>query len=160
MANSGGRPRTPTTQLKLHGTYRADRRYENEPTSDSAVPPRPKFLKGEARREWDRITPILLKMRCISEADMAMIAAYCLEWGRYVALAKKVSRVEDMVCVTANGNEILSPFYIAQIAALKNFQKLASEFGLSPSARTRIKTEPKPDEVNPFAKMLRNRNVG
>jgi len=159
MSGKMGRPKTPTAQLKIHGTFRRDRRYDDEPMPEVGIPERPKFLKGPARKEWDRITPILLEMRCITDADMAMIAAYCFEWGLYATLAKKVKYV-DLIVTTINGNEILNPLYNARNRALKNFKELASEFGLSPSSRTRIKATTEPGKQNPFAALMGGNAAG
>ena len=61
MTTKTGRPRKPTAILKLHGTDRGDRRYSGEPDPEVSIPDRPKFLKGEAKKEWDRIAPKLEK---------------------------------------------------------------------------------------------------
>ena len=155
-----GRPKKPTAKLKIHGTYRSDRRYDSEPKPDVYVPERPKWLVGDAKKEWYRITPILAKMKCISEADLAMLAAYCFEWGLYVALARKV-KVENLTTVTDKGNEMLSPLLNARNRALKNFKEIATEFGLSPSSRTRVATNPSEEPDNPFVAMFnRKSNAG
>lgn len=150
-----GRPRTPTSQLKIRGTFRSDRRdVDGEPTAPVAIPKKPVFLKKEAAKEWKRITPILAQMKCISQADMALVAAYCFEWGLYVTLCKEIKTVGDMIETTINGHKISNPLVNIRNRAFKNMKEIATEFGLSPSARTRIKTEPGQPADNPFAQFL------
>lgn len=135
-----GRPRKPTAQLKLCGTYRKDRRYKSEPTSKTAIPEIPKFLKNEARKEWNRLAPLLAKSRCLTEWDRSLLAAYCFEWGIYAGLcSRKISKPELLR---------------ARNKAFQNFTKAAIEFGLSPSSRTRIAVRPKEEKTDPFQTLL------
>ncbi|MBN1807196.1 MAG: phage terminase small subunit P27 family [Sedimentisphaerales bacterium] len=154
-----GRSRKPTKRLKLHGTYREDRRYVDEPTPEVGIPRRPKFLTGEARKEWERIAPLLAKMKCLTEWDRSLLTAYCFEWGLYVQLCRKV-KFKDLTMDTINSNKIQNPLLTARNRALKNFKEIATEFGLTPSSRTRLSVS-KADDENPFrAFMDRNRNAG
>ncbi len=155
MAGKRGTKPTPTTILKLHGTYRSDRRSDSEPEPDLCIPDRPKWLTGDARKEWERITPILHQMRCISDADLTMVAAYCFEWGLYVRLCRKLKKISSLTDTTTNGNEILSPLYNVRNAALKNWRSIATEFGLSPSARSRINIEGRGEKEGEFRGMVK-----
>lgn len=157
MANRG-RPRKPTAQLKIHGTYRDDRRFADEPTPQVAIPDMPNHLTGEAKKEWERIAPLLAKMKCLTEWDRSLLAAYCFEWAVYVELCKKV-KVKDFTMTTINGNKIQNPLLAARNRALKNLKELATEFGLSPSSRTRI-SKSETEDVNPFMALLRSRDAG
>ena len=158
MGQKTGRPRKPTVTLKLHGTYREDRRYKSEPVPETAIPKKPTFLKGEAAKEWKRIAPLLSKSKCLTEWDRSLLAAYCFEWGIYVALCKSV---KEYASITINGNVIQNPLLSARNRALKNFKGIAVEFGLSPSSRTRISTNPNEEEIDPFAELMKRRkNVG
>ena len=158
-----GRPRKPTATLRLHGTFRADRRYASEPAPETAIPNRPKFLKGEAKKEWLRITKLLQKQKCLTECDRALLAAYCLEWGVYAQLARRVTSIDDYVSVSEKGNEFLNPLVTARNRSLKNLSALAVEFGLSPSSRTRISTNPAAEQSDQFGALLqrqRRSNAG
>jgi P27 family predicted phage terminase small subunit len=152
MANRG-RPRKTTKQLKLHGTFRKDRRFEGEPEPDTDIPERPKWLKGEAKKEWNRMTPLLAKMKCVTCWDRSMLALYCHWWGVYVMLARKIKKADDVVVFTTNGNEVQNPLFTAMNRASKNCKEAAMEFGLSPVARTRLNVEKKEHE-NAFMAIL------
>ena len=154
-----GRPRKPTAQLKIHGTYRKDRRYSAEPIPVVNIPSMPKYLKGEAATEWKRIAPLLAKMKCLTEWDRSLLAAYCFEWGVYVELCKKV-KIKDLVITTINGNKIHNPLLSARNKALSNLKEIATEFGLSPSSRTRLAVDEKEEENAFMALLNRRKNVG
>lgn len=154
MATRGRKPK-PSSQLKLNGTFRPDRHNADEPTPDVVVPKMPTFLKGEARKEWKRITPLLAAKKCITEWDMTLITAYCFEWGVYVMLCKKLKTEEDYIVTTINGNEIQSPLLNARNRAMKNFKEIATEFGLTPSSRTRLGVGGETKKDNPLEALRR-----
>lgn len=155
-----GRPRKPTALIKLHGTFRHDQRPESEPMPDAKIPEMPKFLKGEAKAEWNRLAPLLAEMKCLTDWDRSTLAAYCFEWGVYVSLCSKLKKINEYVVTTINGNKIHNPLLSARNKALSNFKELATEFGLSPSSRTRLSVSEKKNE-NEFMKLFnRSKRVG
>jgi P27 family predicted phage terminase small subunit len=155
-----GRPRKPTVKLKIHGTFREDRRFVDEPKPIVVIPDMPNHLKGEAAKEWKRIAPLLAGMKCLTEWDRSLLSAYCFEWGVYVALCNKI-KIKDLVITTINGNRIHNPLLSARNKALSNIKEIAAEFGLSPSSRTRLSIGEKQQEENPFMALLnRKRNAG
>jgi P27 family predicted phage terminase small subunit len=152
-----GRPRQPTASLKLRGTFRTDRRSVAEPEPTVIIPDMPKFLKGEARREWNRITVLLAARHCLTEWDRSMLAAYCNEWAMYVYLSRQCYKAEHAVEPTRANNSMLSGKLLARKMALKNCMAIATEFGLTPSSRSRIKTESDKQESDPFESLMNRR---
>jgi P27 family predicted phage terminase small subunit len=147
MAKKSGRPKKPTAALKLAGTFRKDRRNNDEPMPDLAIPDMPKFLKGEARREWMRITPLLAKKKCLTEWDRSMLAMYCQEWGKYVRLNKEFDSDVGMINMMRESTTLL-----------KNIKTIATEFGMTPSSRTNLSMG-KVDTNNPFEALMKKRNA-
>ena len=123
----------PKNILKLRGSWRGDLN-PNEPKVDMCIPPMPKHFKGEARKEWERITPLLLKCGCVANVDLANLEAYCVAYAKF----KDVSKYPDKYKITE----------VDTICRL--VMKLGAEFGLSPSSRTRIKIEQKEKEKDEF----------
>ena len=155
---TAGRPPKPTNKLKLHGTFQPCRRNKTEPTPEVVIPERPKFLKKEAKKEWNRIAPLLEQQRCLTEIDRALLSAYCMEWQIYVELCRKI---KQHTIYTISGNLVQDPQIAIKNKALENLRKLAAEFGMSPSSRTRIAVTPAAKEENPFAKLInQKKNVG
>lgn len=131
-----GPARTPTNILKLRGSWRGDLN-PNEPKVDICIPAMPKCLRGEAKKEWERVTPMLLKTGCIANTDMSQLQAYC------VVHAKSVDVIRHPKSYSIGEMD--------KIFRLVN--KLAAEFGLSPSSRTRIKVENKAEDKDEFAEL-------
>lgn len=142
-----GPPPKPTAQKKLEGTYRKDR----DPSAGAAfepppgVPVRPKWLDKEACAEWDRVVPLLLAGKVLTELDGGALERYCVAHSNWVKAQRDVQR-NGVVLRTKFGPMNNPNVRIAkdERAAAK---QLAQELGLSPSARTRVKvTTPQAEE--------------
>jgi P27 family predicted phage terminase small subunit len=145
MGKRGPKP-TPTNTLKIRGSWRADTR-EDEPMPDVKIPDCPEWLKGEALKEWNRITPLLVARNVLTEWDMTCLALYCDAWGDYV-FAQGYDRDD------------LEPDGISKISAFKNkawdkVMKAAAEFGLTPASRTKVKMGEKIKQEDKKAKFFR-----
>ena len=147
MAKKPGRPKKPTAQLKLAGTFRKDRRNDDEPMPDLVIPDMPKFLKGESRREWLRIAPLLAKRKCLTEWDRSLLAIYCQEWGKYVMIQKTFNTEVGIVNMLRESTTLL-----------KNIKTIAIEFGMSPSSRAGLSMG-KADTNNPFEALMKKRQA-
>jgi P27 family predicted phage terminase small subunit len=101
-------------------------------------------LKGEGKREWRRIVPELERLGLLTLVDRAALAGYCQAWGRAVA-AEKVLAEKGMVKETPNGYLQQRPEVSIAFKAWQAVRAFASEFGLTPSARSRLSVA-KPEE--------------
>lgn len=116
------------------------------PNFETGVPPCPDHLDGDARREWDRITPELLTAGLLCTVDMAALAMYCVAYSRWRLAEERIRFFATMdqagaglVQTTKNGFEQLSQWMIVSKMAQDQLFKYLAEFGLSPVARARVK---------------------
>jgi P27 family predicted phage terminase small subunit len=148
----GGRPRTPTRVLQLRGTHRKDRHGSPEAEIQFAVltelPPCPGFFDDVARYEWDRVGPELVAKQLLTEMDLAAFTLYCLNVARVVACEKVINQ-EGMTIRTPQGFELARPEVSIARQCGVEVRKFAQEFGLTPSARTRVRA---PETTKPKAK--------
>ena len=93
----------------------------------------PATLGAEARKEWDRVAPVLADRNIATQLDMTMLAMYCQHIGYATelhALLERVSLRRD------------APRWIALVRAHRQETqaalRLAVEFGLTPSSRVRL----------------------
>lgn len=84
---------------------------------------------------------------------MSALAAYCQTYGRWVEAEEKL-KVEDLVVETKQGNIIQNPLLGVANRALELMHKYLTEFGMTPSSRSRVTVSKKKDEKNPFAKIM------
>ena len=140
----------PTRLKKIQGTYRADRDAGNEPEPTIEIPKCPTFLKGEARREWKRISVELEQLGLISQIDRAALAAYCSCWAQF-AETEKLLQTDGLTVVTPKGHVQQRPEVSIRRAALDQMKAYLTEFGLTPASRSRISLPAnKTNAANPF----------
>lgn len=112
------------------------------------IPEPPPHLLDDALKEWGRITPLLLELGLIAQVDRAAIAVYCQAYARWVQAEKKIAELGDagLVAVVAkSGYEQIGPWLQVSNRAVEQMHKFLSEFGMTPSARTRVDVSPQGD---------------
>ena len=126
----------------------------DEPSPDPEIPDAPPHLSPEAREEWDRLAEELYGLGILSAIDRAALAAYCQAYGRWVEAERELMREDgtmDLVSVTSNGNVIQNPLVGIANKSLELMHKYLTEFGMSPSSRTRVSAKKKTNEKKGFA---------
>jgi P27 family predicted phage terminase small subunit len=124
-----------------------------EPVPPPGVPESPMELSPEAQAEWNRICPLLIQMGVLSTVDTTALAAYCECFAQSVSATRIVRKV-GAVIKTPTGYPIQSPYVSVASKALEQMRKLLTEFGMTPSSRSRINaTPPSTDKgtSNPYA---------
>lgn len=145
-----GRPPKPTALKVLEGQCGHRPLNQNEPKPESVAPKCPAHLRGEARREWGRIVPELLALGLLTRIDKAALAAYCTAWAEYCEASTK-ARETGLVIKTKQGNIIPNPFLGVAHTAMGLMHKFLTEFGLTPSSRTRLSVQAtETDELSAF----------
>ncbi len=117
-----GPPRIPTALLKLRGSWRADSR-PDEPQPPPGLPECPDWLTPKEAAVWEEIASLLAKSDVLTVLDGQELARYCrmlVKWRSYKDPTKP-------------GAVKLGPM----------LARLAAEFGLTPSSRSRVVTTKK-----------------
>jgi P27 family predicted phage terminase small subunit len=127
-------PKPAPTHLKLlrgNPSRNLDRLNLDEPQPDAIVevPEPPACLSGVAADEWQVVAGQLIVMGTFSKVDLALLAAYCLSYGVWYGAAMAL---RDKPGLARN------PHVAIASKAAADMIRLASEFGFSPAARTRI----------------------
>ena len=120
------------------------------------VPEPPAFLKGEALREWKRITVLLAEVGLIAQLDRAVVAGYCQAWQRWVE-CERMLETTGLIVKSPNGYPIYSPYLAAANKALDQVRQMSEQIGLSGSARSRIRAGDGPARLDPGEAFLRGR---
>lgn len=146
-----GRPPKPLALKILEGNpgHRPLNRYEPKPRP--IAPPCPRWLEPEAKREWKRISRELEALGLLTVIDRAVLAGYCQAWARWRAAEEVLTR-EGTTFTTPNGYRQQRPEVSIAQKSLQLVAKFATEFGLTPSARTRLGVHyvGEKDEDDPF----------
>ena len=158
MARRG--PKTKPTQLKvLSGTARKHRINAHEPQPEVARPAPPDHLTPAAITEWERVIEETVSLGIMTNLDRGALAAYCQAYGRWVAaetalarMAEKDAITEGLILRTKAGNAIQNPLVGSANKAMADVVRYAAEFGLTPSARSRVSGAGQTDaEGDPFS---------
>lgn len=153
-----GRKPKPTETKKLEGNPGKRALNNKEPQPDVAIPECPPHLEGEARKEFERITGELMKLKIISNIDRAAIVAYCQAWSDYVQATREIKK-EGEVLYSDKGNAYINPWKNIQTSALDRVLRYSAEFGMTPSSRSRIKVETPTEEDKMTNYLFGNKNV-
>lgn len=97
----------------------------------------PKHLQGEARLEWRRLGRRLVEVGLFADIDAGALALYCQAWARWVEAESKLAEF-GIVIKTPSGFLQQSPYLSIANKAMEQMAKLLVEFGMSPSARSRV----------------------
>ena len=154
MGNNKGQGRKPKPKyLKLlEGEPNKHRINNDEPMPHPTAPKIPTWLSREAKAEWRRLAPELETLGILTNIDMAMFAAYCAAVGKLVWAEKMIKEGHKknkssggLIMQTSTGAWQTTPMVWIYNKALEQIRSFGSEFGLSPSSRTKIKVV-KPDK--------------
>ena len=136
MAQRGRKPK-PTALKVLEGNPGKRPLNGAEPAPAHKAPRCPSWLEAEAKREWKRIGRILEQMGLLTEMDMAAFAGYCQAYARWKEAEEFISQHGTMVR-TPNGYLQQVPQVSIAQTNMKIMLRFCEQFGLTPSARSRI----------------------
>jgi P27 family predicted phage terminase small subunit len=145
-------PAKPTALKILEGNPGKRPLNLNEPKPKVIIPVCPDWLEEEAKKEWIRVVPELLRIGLLTMIDISALIGYCQSWGRYIEAEKHISEVGTSF-ETANGCLMPVPEVAIAQKYLKLCQSFMIQFGLTPSSRGRI-TLPGESIDNEFERLL------
>lgn len=144
-----GRKPKPVELRVLHGTA-AERAQAAYPKPRRALPRCPEHLTGEAEKCWRRLSRELYDAGLLSTIDREALAAYCMAYARYRKAEDMLAETSEVILTAqrededgtkTGGNLVQNPWLAVSNRALDQMTKLAAEFGMTPSSRSRVKAE-------------------
>ncbi len=144
-----GRKPIPT-HLKLirsrHG-HRALPKNEPEypPCSDA-----PAWISDRAKRHWPLIAKQLEDAGVLTTIDVTALAMYCEAFETWRDANEKL--VESGAVIKGReGIPTQSPYFRVAHLAFQQMMRLLTEFGMTPSSRSRVAATKKAEKCNPFS---------
>lgn len=144
-----GRKPKPTHLKVVAGEKRPSRINQNEPAAAPGVAAAPIWLSARAAEIFDQLSATLHGMGIASPDDMHALSL----------LASRIEEVEQLTGIIEDGGRT----YVSEAGlvkampevgmrneAMRHAQSLLAEFGLTPSARSKVSAGKAP-EANPFA---------
>ena len=136
MAVRGRKPK-PTAIKILEGNPGHRPLNIKEPKPRRVVLECPDWLEDEAKAEWKRVGKVLEEVGVLTELDVTAFAGYCQAYARWKAAEEFITQHGDMVRTPSGYIQQVPQVSIAQ-TNLKIMLKFCEQFGLTPSARSRI----------------------
>lgn len=143
-----GRKPKPTHLKLVTGNPGRRKLPTNEAKPKAALPKAPIELMADAKVEWRRISKHLFALGLLSDIDRGALAACCQSYGRWISaerliaeLAKRDPVFKGLMIKTKNGNMIQNPLVGTANKAMADYVRYCVEFGMTPSARSRIQVE-------------------
>jgi P27 family predicted phage terminase small subunit len=148
-----GRKPLPTHLKLVKGTARPHRLNPNELKPPLIVPEPPEHLDERAKAKFKSMAAMLAKYGVMTELDAGAISRYCIVWCRWLDAEAEIKRRGPIVKTTGE-NIIQNPFLAVANKCMMQMAQIESEFGLTPSSRSRIRMEQQSDTVDPFEEFL------
>ena len=101
------------------------------------MPPAPPYLGKYGTAEWNRTGPKLVQAKMLNETDLPAFEAYCLNIE--LMIEARLDIKENGMQVLGHRGYVRNPAIAAFGQASTAIGGFVSEFGLSPSARSRIR---------------------
>jgi len=117
-----GRPPKPTALKILTGNPGHRPLPKNEPMPERGAAP-PAWMPLKARKEWDRLAPVLDRLGVLTEVDGEALAELCAARAKFQEVVREEGRVPTELW--------------------RAIQAMEARFGLTPSDRARVSAEPK-----------------
>lgn len=105
----------------------------------------PEWLTEFARREWDRVMPILTERRILTDADIGGLENYCIAIGTVREMEVHLQE-HGHVLQDIEGKMKRNPAVGIQSDAMTRSRLLAAELGLTPVSRSRPAIRDEEDE--------------
>ncbi len=141
-----GRKPKPTRLKKLAGNPGRHPLNDHEAKIPASLPTCPRHLSREAKAEWKRLAQVLYKHGLLTEVDRGVLAALCQAYGRWVKAERAVSE-KGLTSYNASGTTTVSPHVRIARQAMEDYRRMAVEFGLTPSSRSRVTAAEGPEQL-------------
>ena len=134
-----GRKPKPIELRVLHGGA-AEKALAEHPKPRRVLPRCPPFLTGEAATCWRRLSRELFAAGLLSAVDRDALAVYCTVYARWLEAERMIAEV-GIVKESMTGKLARNPYLAIAQQSIAQLGKLAAEFGMTPSSRSRVKAE-------------------
>ena len=137
-----GPPPQPTTLRLLRGNPGKRHINTREPKPPLATPSCPRWLSPEAKKIWRETIPVLRDMRILTRGDRDALSVYCQTFARWRAAEEFLQKHGEVYPLRDERGNVRCMQQLPQVAIARSLlqvvQSYQQEFGMTPSARTRV----------------------
>ena len=146
-----GRKPKPSALRVLEGNPGKRPINKNEPEPEPGIPPAPENMSEQAKKAWAAVSVKLDKIGVLTEVDDWALEQLCENYAEILELRaeiKKDGRFQTVTNKNGDTRTVNHPAATQLADAERRFKAMLEQFGLTPSARVRVKANPKTG--NPF----------
>lgn len=140
----------PTHLKVVKGTDRPGRLNAAEPKPAADKIKMPRGLSDKARTHWRAISGELKAAGILTNVDVHALRLLCEAFADYVDANERLKNTGPVIKGPA-GLPMVSPLFSVVEKSHKRVLGLLTEFGMTPSSRTRVAAVEKAPEADPFA---------
>jgi P27 family predicted phage terminase small subunit len=148
-----GRKPKPTALKLLQGNPGKRPLRDDEPRPEVCLPDPPEHLSAVAKEHWGVIGAQLAEAGILTSIDRDALALYCEAYARWVH-ANEQLRLFGVLVKAPSGYPMQSPFLAIANKAFEQMRSMLTEFGMTPSSRTRVRVA-SPGAEDPMDEFLR-----
>lgn len=152
-----GRKPLPTAVKRLRGTDQPVRINQNEAQAGVVVrlPPPAKWMSKLAKQVYKTKGQELINMNILGTLDIDMFLLYCVEYASYIETSEALSKFGHEKILDDDDEAVYKRLLRQNQRAWERAKAIAIEFGFTPSARARVQTIAKRDEMSEFEKLMK-----
>jgi P27 family predicted phage terminase small subunit len=137
-------PKKPSALHLVHGTARKDRTNGQEPEPDLVLDLTPPAdLEPASALVWAEVAPMLKACKILTVADVIALRHLCDAEADY--RKARAERDGKLVAYSSKGSQMMDQYLVAQLAISKTLKGWLTEFGMTPSSRSRVAVDMQPD---------------
>lgn len=152
-----GRKAKPTWLKVVDGNPGKRALNDQEPKPEAGAK-RPRHLTEGARKAWEYLVRDLDACGIVTKVDSAALEVLCNAYAQYVDMAKNVAQYGPVLVHKdeESGRVELrrSPYFAILKESETTLMRCFAEFGMTPSARSRIRLPDRPSEIDEFDQFL------
>ncbi len=141
-----GPPPQPSRLRLLKGNPGKRSLNAREPELPCKTPSCPRWLGPEARKVWRRTVSLLRVARILTQVDADALTAYCQVFARWQKLESFLDQHGEVFPIRDERGNLRYMQQFPQVAIARNLLQILrsyqQEFGMTPSARTRVHVIP------------------
>lgn len=138
----GGRKPKPTEQKQAAGTLRPCRSNPAEPEGIKIIGLKcPKRFGPAAKSAWETLVPALETLRILTVSDIPALEMLCEAYAEYRKCEDELQKAPLPIYKRKNDEDLsVHPLVITRDRAWDRTRKLMLDFGMTPTARTKVVT--------------------
>lgn len=134
-----GRKPVPSALKLVKGTDQPCRMNKNEPKPKADNIKMPVGMSDSAKKHWGQVVKQLKEAGIMTNLDVTALMIYCETYAQWRDATDKINK-HGSVVKGERGFPVRSPYLMVAQKAFDQMKQMLTEFGMTPSSRTKVNT--------------------